>query len=826
MTGFFSSLRLGFGRSRVPLLLQTEAAECGLASLAMVAAFYGLHTDMPTLRQRFSLSLKGATMMDLTRMAGQMNLNPRALRAELEHLPQLQLPCVLHWDLNHFVVLAGIRLGKAVIHDPARGVRHLSMEEVSKHFTGVVLELTPAAEFEPRTERQSVSLRQLLGRVTGLKRSLLQVFALALALEVFMLLSPFFMQWVVDSVLVGADRDLLVTLGLGFGLLVFIQVATGAIRSWSVLYLSATLNLQWLSNVFAHLMRLPVSWFEKRHTGDVMSRFGAIQQIQQTLTTSFIEVVLDGLLVVLTLAMMWVYNGTLTAIAVGSVVAYAALRGAFFKPLRRATEEAIIHDAKKASHFLESLRGVQSIKLFNRQQDRQARFMNLVVDAMNANIATRKLDLMFGVLHKLVFGLERVAVVWVGALLVLDRNFSVGMLFAFIAYKEQFALRVSGLIDKAVELKMLKLQGERLADIVLTAPETEVLVPPRADVSAQLELRGVGFRYSDAEPAVLKSVNVLIEPGESVAIVGPSGCGKTTLLKLILGIHEPQVGEVRVGGVPLAHLGLRSWRDMIGTVMQDDQLFAGSIIDNVSFFDAKPDLAWVEECARVAAVHDEVLAMPMGFHTLIGDMGTSISGGQKQRLLLARALYKRPKILLLDEATSALDVDRERLVNLAVKQLHLTRVIVAHRPETIASASRVIVLKDGRVAQDLRTSTAPPWPRCSRGYGSVSGANTPNHRKACSRLSPHMSGAGFNDEHTSGRSGCPKIKLRSSTDNCTHRTAAVLLVPFIIGMPGIGDDIDGAMQHAPQPGREFIRGPLSVATLQWSTGWPRRACNR
>jgi len=703
MTGFFSSLRLGFGRSRVPLLLQTEAAECGLASLAMVAAFYGLHTDMPTLRQRFSLSLKGATMMDLTRMAGQMNLNPRALRAELEHLPQLQLPCVLHWDLNHFVVLAGIRLGKAVIHDPARGVRHLSMEEVSKHFTGVVLELTPAAEFEPRTERQSVSLRQLLGRVTGLKRSLLQGFALALALEVFMLLSPFFMQWVVDSVLVGADRDLLVTLGLGFGLLVFIQVATGAIRSWSVLYLSATLNLQWLSNVFAHLMRLPVSWFEKRHTGDVMSRFGAIQQIQQTLTTSFIEVVLDGLLVVLTLAMMWVYNGTLTAIAVGSVVAYAALRGAFFKPLRRATEEAIIHDAKKASHFLESLRGVQSIKLFNRQQDRQARFMNLVVDAMNANIATRKLDLMFGVLHKLVFGLERVAVVWVGALLVLDRNFSVGMLFAFIAYKEQFALRVSGLIDKAVELKMLKLQGERLADIVLTAPETEVLVPPRADVSAQLELRGVGFRYSDAEPAVLKSVNVLIEPGESVAIVGPSGCGKTTLLKLILGIHEPQVGEVRVGGVPLAHLGLRSWRDMIGTVMQDDQLFAGSIIDNVSFFDAKPDLAWVEECARVAAVHDEVLAMPMGFHTLIGDMGTSISGGQKQRLLLARALYKRPKILLLDEATSALDVDRERLVNLAVKQLHLTRVIVAHRPETIASASRVIVLKDGRVAQDLRT---------------------------------------------------------------------------------------------------------------------------
>jgi ATP-binding cassette subfamily B protein RaxB len=706
MSGFLSSLRLGFGRSRAPLLLQTEAAECGLASLAMVAAYHGLHTDLPSLRQRFQISLKGSTMVDLTRMAGQMQLNARALRAEMAHLPQLQLPCVLHWDLNHFVVLADIRGGKAVIHDPARGVRRMNMDEVSRHFTGVALELTPAVDFRPRVERQSVSLRQLLGRVTGLKRSLAQIFALALALEGFMLLSPFFMQWVVDSVLVGADRDLLVTLGLGFGLLVFIQVATGAIRSWAVLYLSSTLNLQWLSNVFAHLMRLPVSWFEKRHTGDVMSRFGAIQQIQQTLTTSFIEVVLDGLLVVLTLAMMWVYSGTLTAIALGCVAVYALLRWAFFRPLHDATEEAIVHDAKKASHFLESLRGVQSIKLFNRQEDRQARFMNLVVDAMNAHLATRKLDLVLGVLHKLVFGLERIAVIWVGALLVLDRNFSVGMLFAFFAYKEQFAQRISGLIDKVVELKMLKLQGERLADIVLASPESEVPAAPRQDLSARLELRGVGFRYSDNEPAVLKGLDIVIEPGESVAIAGPSGCGKTTLLKLMLGIHEPQIGEVRVDGVPLARLGLRSWREMIGTVMQDDQLFAGSIIDNISFFDASPDLAWVEECAAVAAVHDEVQAMPMGYHTLIGDMGTSISGGQKQRLLLARALYKRPKILLLDEATSALDVDRERLVNQAVRQLRLTRVIVAHRPETIASANRVIVLSEGRVAQDLRAVAA------------------------------------------------------------------------------------------------------------------------
>jgi ATP-binding cassette subfamily B protein RaxB len=219
----------------------------------------------------------------------------------------------------------------------------------------------------------------------------------------------------------------------------------------------------------------------------------------------------------------------------------------------------------------------------------------------------------------------------------------------------------------------------------------------------------VVFRYADGEPEVLRGVSLRIEPGESVAIIGASGGGKTTLLKLMLGIHAPDAGEVLAGGVPLARLGLRAWRDMVGVVMQDEPLFSGSIADNIAFFEPVADMAWVEQCARVAAVHDEIEAMPMGYHTLIGDMGTALSGGQKQRILLARALYKRPKILLLDEATSSLDLERERTVNAAVKQLALTRVIVAHRPETIASAGRVIALQDGRVAQDLRSvpSAAP-----------------------------------------------------------------------------------------------------------------------
>ena len=695
----------------VPVVLQSEAAECGLACLAMVAGAHGLDTDLPTLRRRFSLSLKGVTLAELVRMAHVLQLNTRALRAEPAELAQVQLPCVLHWDLNHFVVLVALQRGEAMIHDPARGVLRLKLAELSRHFSGVLLELQPAAGFQPARERQHVSLRQLLGPVRGLKRSLLQIFTLALALEVFVLLSPFFMQWVVDGALVSADRDLVLTLGIGFGLLVLVQAATAAARSWAVLALSASLNLQWLVNVFAHLLRLPVAWFEKRHAGDIWSRFGAVQHIQRTLTTSFIEAVLDGLLVLLTLVMMLLYSPLLTALVLGAVAGYGLLRWAFFGPLRRASEEALVFEARQSSHFLESLRGVLAIKLFNAQGERQSRFSSLVVETMNAQLTVRKLELVFTVLHRLLFGLERVGVVWLGALLVIDQRLSLGMLFAFVAYKETFAARVSALVDKAVDLKMLRLQGERLADIVLTAPELEAdTAEAQRPLDGSLELRDLRFAYADGEPEVLRGVNLRIDPGESVAIVGPSGCGKTTLLKLMLGVHAPTAGQVLVGGVPLGRAGLHAWREHVGVVMQDEPLFSGSLLDNISFFSPEPDAAWAQECARLACVHDEIAATPMGYHTLIGDMGAALSGGQKQRVLLARALYKRPKVLLLDEATSSLDVERERAVNQAIRHLALTRVIVAHRPETIQSAGRVVALHEGRVAQDLRSVPAASAP--------------------------------------------------------------------------------------------------------------------
>ena len=687
---------------RLPLCLQTEAAECGLASLAMVAGWHGYRVDLATLRQRHPLSIKGVTLAHLIQVSGRLGLAGRPLRLELDELPQLATPCILHWDLNHFVVLREASARGIVVHDPAAGVRRLTMEEASRHFTGIALELAPTAEFRRADERVRVRLRDLTGPVRGLGPALAQVLALAVALQALAVLAPFYLQWVVDGAVASGDRELLTVLGVGFLLLAVIQVAVGALRSWVVLYLGTTLNLQWLANVFSHLLRLPVAWFEKRHLGDVVSRFGAVTTIQRTLTSSFVEAVIDGLMAVVTLAMMLAYSVPLTLIALVTVSAYGVARWSFYAPLKRATEEHIVHAARQQSHFLETVRGVQSIRLFGREDERRARWLNLAVDATNGDLRVQKLSLGFRSANGIAFGAERVAVVWLGALLVLDAALTTGMLFAFLAYKEQFSARVAGLVDKAIELRMLKLQGERLADIVLTPAESQPRTPAVSVEDASLEARNLSFRYSEMEPFVLRDCSFRIAPGESVAIVGASGCGKTTLVKLLLGLIPPTDGQVLVGGVDVQKLGLEAYRQLVGTVMQDDPLFAGSIADNVSFFDPSPSQEAIERCTRLAAVHDDITAMPMGYHTLIGDMGTALSGGQRQRLLLARALYKQPRILFLDEATSALDVQRERLVNEAIRGLKLTRILIAHRPETIASASRVIVLQGGRVAQDLR----------------------------------------------------------------------------------------------------------------------------
>ncbi|KVT85346.1 peptidase domain-containing ABC transporter [Burkholderia ubonensis] len=696
-----NALRFGWGR-RLPVILQTQAAECGLACVGMVAGYFGHDIDMMHLRQRFNTSLKGATLGDVMRIAQRLGLASRALRLELDELGQLRRPCILHWEMSHFVVLKRVERDHVVIHDPARGARKVPMDEVSRCFTGVALELLPTAGFERKRERESISMLQLIGSVLGVRSAFVQVLTLSVALELFGILMPFYMQWVMDHVLVSSDRDLLAMLGIGFAMVALFQTAITALRSWVVTWFSSLLSVQWSANVCAHLLRLPMTYFEQRHIGDVVSRFGAVGTIQNTLTSRFVGTLLDGVMAVVTLGMLFFYNRTLTWLVIALFVVYALLRALAYRPFRQANEDQIVYAARTQTQLLESIRGVQAIKLANKQDERVAIYANTMVETANKGIVIQRLSIGFSAVHGLVSSLGRVALIWLAARQVIEGSFSAGMLVAYISFADQFVGRGSGLIDALIEFRMLRLHGERLADIVLTEVEADMegsvahMPSTQREAPPAISVRNLRYRYAEGDPWVLDGCSFDIAAGESVAIIGPSGQGKTTLAKLLLGLLDPHEGTIAVDGVDIRHLGLQHYRDRIGCVMQDDILFAGSIADNICFFDLDPDLARIEEAARLAQIHDDIAAMPMGYQSLVGDMGSSLSGGQCQRVLLARALYRRPDILVLDEATSHLDVARELAINEAVSAMPITRILIAHRPETIRSAERALLLENGR----------------------------------------------------------------------------------------------------------------------------------
>jgi ATP-binding cassette subfamily B protein RaxB len=388
----------------------------------------------------------------------------------------------------------------------------------------------------------------------------------------------------------------------------------------------------------------------------MVSRFGAVSAIQKTLTTSVIEAVLDGVMGIAALGMMLLYSPKLAAVTVVATVVYGLMRWTAYSPFRQAASERLIVSARENTHFLETLRAITPLKLFGREQERRARWQNLLVEVQNRDVRTAKMNIAFSTANTFVFGVENLLVFWLGAALVMQSGvggasaasvspFTIGMLFAYISYKGQFTSRVSALINYAVEIKMLGLHSERLADIVLAEPEVDT-VPPNdlAHLQPSIELRNVSFRYGEGEPWVLKDMNLALQPGQSVALVGPSGCGKTTLFKVLLGLLHPQEGEVLYGGVPVKHLGLQNYRRVIGTVMQEDVLLAGSIADNISFFDLALDQQRLHACAAMAAVHEDIAKMPMGYQTLVGGHGLIAFRGQKQRILLARALYTPPSV--------------------------------------------------------------------------------------------------------------------------------------------------------------------------------------
>jgi ATP-binding cassette, subfamily B, bacterial CvaB/MchF/RaxB len=682
----------------VPDIRQAEAAECGLACLGMVAWYHGHETDLGSLRRRYPVSLKGMTLASLMAAAERLGLAGRPLRLELGNLKELRLPAILHWDMSHFVVLKRVRRdGSIVIQDPSRGERKLDLIEISKHFTGVALELTPTTEFEPGARVPGPRLADLLGSTRELGSPLLQTLVLSVILQAYVLASPFYMQLAVDEAVVKDDRELLSVLALGFGLIMVVNAVAGLLRSWVLVYLQSTLAFGMGTGLFHHLLRLPLAFFERRHVGDLVSRFSSLEPIRNLFAEGLISVLVDGSMAVLTAGMIFIYSARLGAVVLAALAIYIFLRIGFYRLFWQRSLDLVHARALENSNFIETVRAIQSIKIFNREAGRTAIWSNRYAEIMTANAGVERLKGAFRALNDVVFGCENLAVVYLGALAALDGTMTIGMLFAFMSYKQQFIDKAVRLVEKGIEFRMLDLHLERLADI--TRAELELKPQTRTDYRHPLEgrivVRDLAFRYAPGEPFVFERVSFEIQVGEYIAITGPSGGGKTTLLKVMLGLLEPTEGEIFVDGLPLRTFGAPAFRDQIGVVMQDDQLLSGSIADNICFFDSEFDPPHMQHCATLAGVHDEIMRMPMAYDSLIGDMGSSLSGGQRQRILLARALYKRPKILFMDEGTSHLDTAIEAKVNAAIKTLGLTRVIIAHRSETIASAERRLVVDRG-----------------------------------------------------------------------------------------------------------------------------------
>lgn len=693
-----SPIELNFsGRRRLPVVQGAEAAECGLACMVMIARYHGHDVDLNGLRQRFSLSMSGATLRSLMQFADQLGFTSRALRTELDGLAQIQLPAILHWDLNHFVVLKSVSSGHALIHDPARGALRLSLKEVSQHFTGVVLELAPVAGFEKISARKPIRLSSLWSRMIGFWPAFFQILGLSIALQVVAFAMPFQMQLVIDEGIIRGDRNLLGVLAIGFGTLIVVQALVEGLRAWSLQVFSQMLSFQMVGNLVHHLMRLPTEWYEKRNIGDILSRIGSATSIQDILTRGVVAALIDGLMAITAIVILVLYSSNLAIVVVAAVAINGALAIALFPVMRARSEQQIVERAREQTQLMESVRAATTIKVMGREAEREGVWRNLYANAVNAAVSVGKFQITLSTTQGLVTGLQTVLVVYLGAGMILAGDgFSVGMLIAFLSFRQTFTDRANSLINQMIQFSFVGLHLDRLADIATAEPDAGSNgTTPVMAVQGAIALHSVGFRYGAADRSIFDGLDLSIAPGEFLAITGVSGGGKTTLLKLLLGLRQPTSGHVELDGRLATPDLWRAWRAQVGLVAQDDRLLSGTIADNIAFFDPDLDMARVREAAVAACVDDDIASMPMQYLSLVGDMGSALSGGQKQRVILARALYRNPKILILDEGTANLDVATEELIAELVADMPITRIVVAHRPALLKRADRVLTLENG-----------------------------------------------------------------------------------------------------------------------------------
>ncbi len=707
---------LGY-RQRIEPIYQVEAAECGFACLAMVLSKYGLETNMQAFRSRYRVSLHGADLHTLSEIAHDFGLVTRALRVELSALPKLRLPCIVHWNFNHFVVLESVGRSIEVV-DPALGRQTYGLEEFSRHFTGVVLELVPGANYRRGTLVQRLRLRDILNGLMGWRSSLAHVLVLATVLQCVSLISPQFLQQGIDQIAANQDMHFLVPLVLGFGFVYILRIALSTLQKLLVLHLGTQIAYQSQRNLFHHLLTLPMRYFEARSVGDIVSRFESFEPINNMVTGDAISTLLNGVTAAITAVLLFTYSPLLASVVLGVLGLTMLVKVWFLPAQRRLTTDSIVASAKEDTVFMETIRGMQSIKALAGEQLRFQAWDAVYTSAINAGLRSKKLEIIAAVPIGLIELLDSIGIPAIGFYLIIQGQFTVGMLYAFLVYKDSFYHAAESLIDVVAKFWLNRLHLERLGDIALEAPEIsalsssepkeipatpETMIDSLRDSCASrvqmLELRNVSFRYADHEPDLFTSIDLTLHTNENVVLIGASGAGKTTLVKILSSLEKPNEGAVYLNGSALQTNQMTAYRRRIGMVLQSDRLFAGSVASNIAFFAEQIDQDKIVAIAQLCVIHDEIMAMPMGYETLVGDMGSALSSGQQQRILLARSLYRDPDYLFFDEGTANIDPANEWRILQNLRTAGFGIFCVAHHPACLELADRILELKDGQLRE-------------------------------------------------------------------------------------------------------------------------------
>lgn len=679
-------------RRRAPVLHQSEAAECGLACLAMIAGHHGKWVNVQALRQRFGVSSRGSTVETLSQTASEMGFGMRALSLEMHELSQLTLPCILHWDFNHFVVLVQAGRRRAIIHDPASGRRTLTLQELGAHFTGVACELWPGVNFTRTRHVVRLKLQDLLRQMRGFRAAFTRLFLLSLLVESIALLLPVGTQVVMDTVIPQRDSSLLHVICFGLLLLTILQSAVALWRHWTIAMINALTDLQWKDGLFRHLLTLPAAWFERRRPGDIQSRYHALDALRHSVIHDISGALIAGVTAAGALGLLIIYGGGLTGIAVGFTLLYIVMRLLTWPIYRELSEAQLINAARADSWLMETLFGIATIRAQGLGRQRQSQMMGLNADTLHAGLRLDKFDMLFSLFSTFVGACDAILLLWLGVGQVLENQMTMGAWVAFNTLRALFAASALALTDALLSLRMLSLHCERVSDIALSPGAAAGRPHIRWPQALGLRVSGITFAWDKHSAPLFRDFSLSVAPGESVAIAGPSGCGKSTLMKLLSGQIAPDTGQIFIAEHDIYRCDPGGLPTVIACILQEDRLLHGSLRDNICGFRRPVDEEWLTACARSANVHDEIMRLPMGYDTPVGALGDGLSGGQKQRIFIARALYRRPGILFMDEATSHLDETNERLINQAIAGLNITRIIIAHRPSTLASAQRVITL--------------------------------------------------------------------------------------------------------------------------------------